>query len=76
MIRFKINSSVYGDNILFCLYRKNVSTPTDFVTNSYGESWDSSCEQIMSPNPEPMSPSSKNNTYKIENSWAFMWSDR
>ena len=25
---------------------------SDFVTNSYGESWDSSCEQIMSPSPE------------------------
>ena len=30
---------------------------SDFVTNSYGESWDSSCEQIMSPSPEAMSPS-------------------
>ena len=36
----------------------------DFVTNSYGESWDSSCEQIMSPTPEPLSPSSKSNTGK------------
>ena len=36
----------------------------DFVTNSYGESWDSSCEQITSPTPEPLSPSSKNNTSK------------
>ena len=33
----------------------------DFVTNSYGESWDSYCEQIMSPTPEPLSPNSKNN---------------
>ena len=30
---------------------------SDFATNSYGESWDSSCEQIVSPGPEPMSPS-------------------
>ena len=29
----------------------------DFVTNSYGESWDSSCEKIMSPSPESLSPS-------------------
>ena len=39
---------------------------------SYGESWDSSCEQIMSPSPEPSSPSSKNNKSQIENAWAFM----
>ena len=35
---------------------------SDFVTNSYGESWDSFCEQIMCPTPEPLSPSSKNST--------------
>ena len=37
---------------------KKVYLVNDFVTNSYDESWDSSCEQIMSPNPEPLSPSS------------------
>ena len=36
----------------------------DFVTNSYGESWNSSCEQITSHTPEPLSPSSKNKTGK------------
>ena len=41
----------------------SINLDSDFVTNSYGESWDSSCEQIMSPNPEPLSPSSKNNKY-------------
>ena len=33
---------------------------SDFVTNSYGESKDSSCEQIMNANPELLSSSSKN----------------
>ena len=27
-------------------------TCSDFVANSYGESWDSSCEQILSPSPD------------------------
>jgi len=45
---------------------------SDFVTNGYGESYDSSCEQIMSPSPEPMSPSSKNNESKTGNVWGFM----
>ena len=34
------------------------NTFSDFVTNSYGESWDSSSEQIMSPTPETLRPSS------------------
>ena len=29
--------------------------------NSCGESWDSSCEQTVSPTPEPLSSSSKHN---------------
>ena len=49
---------------------------SDFVTNSYGESWDSSREQIVSPSPEPSSPSSKNYKSEIENAWAFMLPDR
>ena len=32
---------------------------SNFVTNSYGESCDSSCEKIMSPCPEPVSPQLK-----------------
>ena len=40
-----------------------------------GESWDSSREQIVSPSPEPSSPSSKNYKSEIENAWAFMLPD-
>ena len=42
------------DEALFC---RLVSS--DVVTISYGESWESSCEQNMSPNRDPFSPSSK-----------------
>ena len=34
-------------------------TCSDFVTNSYGQSWDSSCKKIMSPTPERLSLSLK-----------------
>ena len=37
------------------------TTNSGFVTKSSDKAWDSSCEQIMSPTPEPLSPSSKNN---------------
>ena len=53
MAAARTESTMYG----FIYYKLH----SDFVTNSYGESWDSSCEQIMSPTPEPWSPSSENN---------------
>ena len=62
--------------VLRCYIDFSLNLVSNFVTNSYGESSDSSCEQIMSPNPEPLSPSSKNNKSYIENAWAFMWPDR
>ena len=45
---------------------------SDIVTNSCGESWDSDCEKLLVPSPEPSSPSSKNNESNTENAWAFM----
>ena len=45
----------------------------DFVTNSFGESWDSFLWKIMSPCPEPVSPKNKESKgSEIENAWAFM----
>ena len=55
MAAARTESKMYG----FIYYKLQLHS--DFVTNSYGESWDSSCEQIMSPSPEPWSPSSENN---------------
>ena len=60
---------VHNDNKKFSVYKQIIHS--DFVTNSCGESWDLSCEQIMSPIPEPLISSSKNNESKIENAWAF-----
>ena len=36
---------------------------SDFVRNSYGESWDSSCKKITSPSPEPWRLGSKNKEF-------------
>ena len=58
MAAARTESKMYG----FIYYKLQLHS--DFVTNSYGESWDSSCEQIMSPSPEPWSPSSESQTDK------------
>ena len=44
------------------------------VTNSYGESWDSSCEKYWVPVQKHWVPGKKKNIYKsvIENAWAFV----
>ena len=39
--------------------REFMEACSNFVTNSYGESCDSSCEKIMSPCPEQVSPQLK-----------------
>ena len=41
------------------LWKKGARANSDFVTNCYGESWDSFHEKIMSPSPKPMSPCPK-----------------
>ena len=58
---------LHSDNNKFLVYKQIIHS--DFVANSYGESWDSSCEQIVSSTPEPLSPSSKNNEFYIEKAW-------
>ena len=52
---------LHSDNNKFLVYKQIIHS--DFVANSYGESWDSSCEKIVSSTPEPLSPSSKNNEF-------------
>ena len=52
--------------------KKKKKQNSDFVTNySYGESWASSCEKILSPSPETLGLIES----KIENAWAFVWPD-
>ena len=45
---------------------------SDFVTNSYGESWDLSCEKSWVPFQNQWVPVKKNKS-DIENAWAFMY---
>ena len=42
---------------------------SNFVTNSYGESFDSSCEKIMSPCPEQVSPQLKSKQGVLKRKW-------
>ena len=49
-------------------YNFSVSRLSNFVTNSYGESWVSSCEKSWI-SPEPMSLNLKKNESEIENAW-------
>ena len=45
----------------------------DFVTNSYGESWDSSCERSLVPiQNQWVSESQLKTKSEIENAWAFI----
>ena len=50
---------------------------SDFVTNSYGESWDSSCEKSWVPAVITSESHFKKtrSPIKIENAWAFMQAD-
>ena len=52
-----------------------MNTSSDFITNNCGESLDLSCKKITSHNPEPTSPSSKNNESSLENAWDFIKPD-
>ena len=54
---------VYIDGLCF---RWDAEAGSDFFTNSYGESLDSSCQKIMSSSAEPMSPSSISKESQIE----------
>ena len=46
---------------------------SDFVTNSYGKSWDSSSEKSWVPAVHNQwVPVQKNKESEIENAWAFM----
>ena len=54
--KFTIQQTHYFDHIKYKY--------SDFVTNSYGESWDSSCEKSWVP--------VKKNKSEIENALAFM----
>ena len=57
--KFTIQQTHYFDNIKYKY--------SDFVTNSYGESWDSSCEKSWVPVKK-----NKKNKSEIENALAFM----
>ena len=48
-------------------------SPSDFVTNSYGESWDSFCEKSRGVPGSRTNESQlkKDNKFEIENAWAF-----
>ena len=47
---------------------------SDFVTNSYGESWDAFCEKSWVPVMNQRVPVKKHESV-IENAWAFMYPD-
>ena len=48
----------------------SLAVNSDFVTNCYGESWDSFYKKIMSPSPKPMSPSPKaSESYTLTEPW-------
>ena len=57
--KFTTPETHYFDNITYKY--------SDFVTNSYGESWDSSCEKSWVPVKK-----NKKNKSEIENALAFM----
>ena len=47
---------------------------SDFITNSYGESWDSCCEQITSLTPEPLLNNSCKNSHRNHKNKMIDWS--